>query len=923
MKDEDRTKEQLITELDELHKPVAQFEAAEVERVQAEKSPSLLDESCQGLFEFFPIGITVLDMKGVILYCNAAVFNKGSYSKDDLVGKHFSRIAPLQARDIPNFVRIFASLMRGKVPKPFEVNYQRKGGTTGWTEVSVGLTKVGEERRILVAQNDITERKQAEEIIRREKDQAEQYLNIAGVLLGAVDAGENITMINKRGCEILGYKERELIGKNWFDTLVPQRMRGEIREVFNKLVAGDIEPVEYYENPLLTKDGVERLVAFHNTVIRNPNGEITAVLFSADDITERKQAEEEVIRGRDYLKNLTDSMWDAVFAVKMPERVIEWANDSFRLIGYEPEECIGKTTEFLYPDKEGFLAFGNKLKNATAEGKDVMHTEQLLRRKNGELFPAEITLTFFREKLEIVRATSIVRDITERKKAEAALRQSEEKLRLMFESVTDGITVTNMNGAIIDLNDRTVQLHGFSSKDELLGKSAFELIDPLDQKKAAAFMQKTLEEGAVMGIEYTFLKADGSKFPGELSASVMRDESDNPVGFIAITRDITEHKRAEEKEKQLQQELTLASRLASVGQMASGIAHEINNPLTGVIGFSDLLMKKDLPEDIKKDVEVIQEGAQRVASITRRMLTFAHQHEPERTSVNINEIIETTLATRAYEMESSNIQVTTQLASDIPLTSGDAGQLQQVFLNIILNAEMEMKLAHGRGNLMVKMEKIDNTIRVSFKDDGPGIPRKNLDRLFDPFFTTRDLDKGTGLGLSICYSIVTQHGGKIYARSRLGKGATFFVELPVVTKEEQLKMAEPAAEVSKTLSGARILVVDDDTIVQEFLTTILTEEGHQVEIVENGDDALERVDSEDYDVILLDIRLPGMSGIELYRYMQKTAKSLARRVVFITGDTMSTDTMDFLATAGAPYIAKPFDAEQLKKAVDRILSQQS
>jgi len=153
----------------------------------------------------------------------------------------------------------------------------------------------------------------------------------------------------------------------------------------------------------------------------------------------------------------------------------------------------------------------------------------------------------------------------------------------------------------------------------------------------------------------------------------------------------------------------------------------------------------------------------------------------------------------------------------------------------------------------------------------------------------------------------------------LGKGATFFVELPVVTKEEQLKMAEPVAEVSKALSRARILVVDDDTIVQEFLTTILTEEGHQVEIVDNGDDALERIDSGDYDVILLDIKLPGMSGIELYRYMQKALKSLARRVIFITGDVMSKDTMGFLSKTSAPYITKPFDAEQLEEHINRIL----
>jgi CheY-like chemotaxis protein len=305
------------------------------------------------------------------------------------------------------------------------------------------------------------------------------------------------------------------------------------------------------------------------------------------------------------------------------------------------------------------------------------------------------------------------------------------------------------------------------------------------------------------------------------------------------------------------------------------------------------------------------------------MLTFARQHKPERTSVNINDIIETTLAMRAYEMESSNIKVTTELSTDIPLTFVDAGQLQQVFLNIILNAETEMILAHNGGNLTIRTERIGNTIRASFRDDGPGIPKENLDRIFDPFFTTREVGKGAGLGLSVCHGIVTQHGGKIYARSRLGKGATFFVELPVVTKEEQLKMAEPAAEVSKTLFRARILVVDDDTIVQQFLNEILTEEGHEVESVGNGDDALERLGNEEYDVILLDIKLPGMSGIEVYKQLQNSSKPLARKVIFITGDVMKKDTMSFLARAKPAYITKPFDVEQIKNDVNLILAERA
>ena len=206
---------------------------------------------------------------------------------------------------------------------------------------------------------------------------------------------------------------------------------------------------------------------------------------------------------------------------------------------------------------------------------------------------------------------------------------------------------------------------------------------------------------------------------------------------------------------------------------------------------------------------------------------------------------------------------------------------------------------------------------------GPGIAKENIDKIFNPFFTTREVGQGTGLGLSVSFGIVTQHGGKIYAQSKLGEGATFFVELPIVTKDEQVTLDEPAAGEPKSASKARILVVDDEPMVQQFLTAAITEEGHEIEIVDNGNDALERLGNEEYDVILLDIKLPGMSGIEIYKQLQKSSKSLTRRVIFITGDVMGKDTMSFLSTAKPAYITKPFDVARLVREIDRIISQYS
>jgi len=244
-----------------------------------------------------------------------------------------------------------------------------------------------------------------------------------------------------------------------------------------------------------------------------------------------------------------------------------------------------------------------------------------------------------------------------------------------------------------------------------------------------------------------------------------------------------ERKQAEQRERRLQLQLNLSSRLASLGLMVEGIAHEINNPLTSVIGFAQMLAYADIPDDAREDAERVSENAQRVADIMKNLLTFARQQKLRRTYTNANHLIEATLEMRAHPLDDSNITVTTQLDSALPSTMADAALLQQAFLNLIVNAETEMRLAHGRGNLLIMTEQISDMIQVSFTDDGPGIAPANLIHLFDPFFSTRGIGQGTGLGLSVCYGIVTEHNGRIDVRSQLGKGSVFTVQLPVVAEE--------------------------------------------------------------------------------------------------------------------------------------------
>jgi CheY-like chemotaxis protein len=335
-----------------------------------------------------------------------------------------------------------------------------------------------------------------------------------------------------------------------------------------------------------------------------------------------------------------------------------------------------------------------------------------------------------------------------------------------------------------------------------------------------------------------------------------------------------------------------------------------------------MLMEREIPEDMKQDLEVINESAQQVAKIVKNLLTFGRHTKPGKEYVDINALVTKVLELRTYEMKTHNITTTTRLAPDLPWTMADGGLIQQVFLNTILNAEQAVMKATNRGRLLIKTEQVHNFIRITFRDNGVGIARKDLPKIFDPFFTTKGVGEGTGLGLSLSYGIIKEHDGRIYAKSNPGKGATFVIEVPIIAREDEPEPPKTAVEEPRRVIGARILIVDDEEAICQLLKRLLTQEGHNVEFVHSANAALEKLKVERFSLILLDIRMKGMNGIELYEQLGKTALSLQRRVVFITGDTLAPDTRSFLEKSEAHFICKPFDVGQLRKTVNQVLMKQ-
>jgi two-component system NtrC family sensor kinase len=377
-------------------------------------------------------------------------------------------------------------------------------------------------------------------------------------------------------------------------------------------------------------------------------------------------------------------------------------------------------------------------------------------------------------------------------------------------------------------------------------------------------------------------------------------------------------------ERLLHERLLQSEKMASVGQLVSGVAHELNNPLTGVMGFSQLLLARDLDEGVRTQIQTIYDEAERAAKIVQNLLSFARRRRPTKEMADVNALVQRVLELRSYDFGVRNITLDMTLDTRMQRCWVDQDQIQQVLFNVIKNAEQAMIDSHGGGKLTVVTQGSPTGARISIADDGPGIPADIQRRIFDPFFTTKDAGEGTGLGLTICYGIIDEHGGRIWTEGQPEGGSVFHIELPVGVEEEHESPPgagpRPEAAVS-AVSGRRVLVVDDEVNIRQLLFDILTLDQHSVAWASNGIEAADLAERESFDVIITDMKMPGMDGAAFYRQVRQRDPQQARRIIFITGDTVSPDTRSFLQRVSNPVLSKPFKIGPLRDAIESVLTQ--
>ncbi len=528
----------------------------------------------------------------------------------------------------------------------------------------------------------------------------------------------------------------------------------------------------------------------------------------------------------------------------------------------------------------------------------------------------------------------------EEKKLDQQVKKTTKRYRTLVETMNDGLFTVDLGEKITFVNPALAELTGYEEA-ELIGRDLSFLMsrDSLEE-----FRRRTRLHlgGAVSRFEMSLQAGRGEEIPVLVSASpYMQDKA--LIGSFAIVSDLREQKKAEEERERMHEEvlaanvklrdsmdrlkatheqLMQAEKLSALGELISGVTHELNNPLTGVMGYSQLLMDSEASPEVKKNLERIHKEAVRCQKIVHNLLAYARRHTPERMPVNVNDVIRSTLDLREYQLKVDNVEVSLDLQSDLPPVLADSYQLQQVFVNIVNNAHHAM-LEHSRpGRLAVRSRQKGDVLQVEFKDNGPGIPKDKMTKIFDPFFTTKQIGKGTGLGLSLSYGIVKEHGGEIQVRSEPGAGATFVVNLPVNRKAvEALDKPEEVVTSTQTVEkGRNVLVVDDEETIVELLLALLESSGHRVETARNGREALEKVKKADYDVIISDLKMPDMGGQKLYESVSQIKPHLMKRMIFSTGDTVNPVTQAFFQETGNHYLTKPFRLEDVDRLMAAVLA---
>ncbi|HEY8040125.1 MAG TPA: PAS domain S-box protein [Polyangiaceae bacterium] len=692
-----------------------------------------------------------------------------------------------------------------------------------------------------------------------------------------------------------------------------------------------------YRGPYEATTSAARItISLSAAPLRGARGEVVGAMGVVEDITERARAESALLASERRLALHVRRSPLGVVGFDPQGRIVEWNPSAARIFGWTQEEALGKDAIPLLVPAAAREAVADVFRALLARRGGERSVNTNVTRDGRTILCDWYNTQLLDEAGRVIGVASIIDDITERHQAEHALKRSEVRFRTLIENAPDAIAVYPPDDRrLVYANPAYASLLGYDTPQEMLGRSVDAFVHPDDRHILERRRTRMAEaRGTLPPQEYRMLRKDGAVVHAEIVSMII--DYDEAPHIIAFGRDLTDR-------KQMQARLLLSDRMVSVGTLAAGVAHEINNPLAYVMTNLDLVATRRLPsvvealrgmgggagevgdevERVIAMVDVAREGTERMRDIVRDLRTFTHGASDEkRVAVDVRRVLDASINLAWNEIRHRARLV--KEYEEVPPILANEARLAQVFLNLLVNAAHALQVGGAADNVIrvrAATEPANAQVIIEVSDTGPGVPPEILDRIFDPFFTTKPVGLGTGLGLWICQGIVTSLGGHISVQSKVGGGATFRVTLPAAASPVQAEVApvrhEPAPRKQRRL---RLLVVDDEIAIGRTLAIALADE-FEVTTATSGREALAMlVEGAPVDVILCDLMMPDVSGMDVYERIAAQRPALAARFVFVTGGAFTERARAFVARVDAPVIEKPFDLTKLPELLRQTAS---
>jgi PAS domain S-box-containing protein len=709
-----------------------------------------------------------------------------------------------------------------------------------------------------------------------------------------------IRVANRRLAAILGVEFADLIGHR-LDEFLSEPTLQQATEALPSLTANG-----RWQGRVLIRFKKDPQIRFYDCWLQLIDEEARGKSVSgwARDVTPQHETE---IR----FAELFESLREGIFFTSPDEKLLDANPALVRMLGYESKQDL-KAQSFR--ERYSDPAQRDILVRRIMEQGSVQDADILFRRRDGSEIHCLASGFAIRDSFgQVIRIQGTLVDITERIEVEERLRREQEFVRQLVANFPEMIAVLNLEGKYTFVSSRIQELLG-RSPEEVVGKSLGTLAHPDDLPRLGGALQRYVKgDLKTAQIEYRTRHADGTWRMLRASVSPLVDSNGKISGIIAAARDVTGAKEAEKQK--LQKE-----KLAAMGEMMSGVAHELNNPLTAILGVSDLLRERATDDMTRRQADTVLKQARRAAGIVQNLLAFSRPSALASQKVHPEEIISRVVEQQAEALRQKNVTIELDAPAGLPLIEADPRLLQQVFVNLLTNAEQAITGAKDHGTIRVSLHHSDGKIAFIFADDGPGFSAESLSKIFDPFFTTKRPGGGTGLGLTICLAIVKEHGGTIEVDSTLGEGAKLQVILPALVEPPATAGAEEtprkthAAQLlagSALLHGHSVCVVDDEESIREIVQEGLVARGMVVEGASSSEEALAQLASRNYDFIICDFNLPGLNGGQFFERARSQPGTANTKFIFMTGALLDTETAAKFTQSGASMLQKPFHMASL------------